>query len=315
MILLLVVFAIKAAMFPLYLWLPQAYANTTAPVAALFAIMTKVGIYAIIRVHGMLFGEGAGELAGLHFSWLLWLGLATLLFAAFGALAATCLRQLVAYLVVTSIATLLVAIGINQPESMPATLFYLIHSTFLAGGLFLLADYIRQGRPQHADKLLPDFAMPRIALIGSVFLFGAIAISGMPPLSGFFGKLLILRSALQHPDFWWILTTILSTSLLIIIALVRAGSVIFYQTLPQEKCHTRDGTAVCANPSINMLGCGSIVGLLSIGVILTLFAQPIFSLTESISQQLADNKGYQQQVLQLQPKDNPHKTLHWEGTQ
>lgn len=313
-LLLLVVFAIKGAMFPLYLWLPHAYANTSAPVAALFAIMTKVGIYAIIRVHGMLFGDAGGELAGLHLSWVLWLGLATLILAAFGALAANKLRQLIAYLVLASVATLLIGIGLNQTQSMSATLFYLIHSTFIAAGLFLLADYIRQRRPQHADSLLPDFAMPRIALIGSVYLFAAIAISGIPPLSGFFGKLLILQSALQHPDFWWILTTILSTSLLIIIALVRAGSVIFYQTLPQEKCHDSNPNALCANPQINMLGCGSIVGLLSIGAILVLFAQPIYSLTDSISRQLNQSSVYQQQVLQLQPQANPHKTLHWEDS-
>lgn len=314
-LLLLVVFTIKAAMFPLYLWLPNAYANTSAPVAALFAIMTKVGIYAIIRVHGMLFGESAENLAGLHLDWVLWLGLATLVLAAFGALAATVLRQLIAYLVLASVAILLIGIGLNQSQSMSATLFYLIHSTFITGGLFLLADYIRQARPQHADSLMPDFAMPRIILIGSVFLFAAIAISGMPPLSGFFGKLLILRSATQHPDFWWILATVLSTSLLIIIALVRAGSVLFYQTLPQEASHQRDGKTICTTPQINMLGCGSIVGLLSIGIILSLFAQPIYSLTESVSKQLSETALYQQQVLQAEPKPNPYKTLQREGIQ
>ncbi|BBP44683.1 monovalent cation/H+ antiporter subunit D [Thiosulfatimonas sediminis] len=311
-LLLLVVFAVKSALFPLYLWLPKAYANTTAPVAALFAIMTKVGVYAIIRVHGMLFGENAGALAGLHLPWLLWLGLITLLLAAFGTLAATTLRQTIAYLVLASVATLLIAIGINQTQTLPALLFYLIHSTFIAAGLFLLADYVRQGRPQHADRLIADFAMPRNTLIGGVYLFAAIAISGMPPLSGFFGKLLILQSSIQHPYFWWILATILLSNLLIIIALVRVGSVLFYQTLPRERCHDSALQTQCLPPHINPQGCGAIVGLLSIGILLTLFAQPIYQITESISAQWQQVTLYQQQVLTTAPFDNPNKTLYWE---
>ncbi|MDT8311022.1 MAG: monovalent cation/H+ antiporter subunit D, partial [Methylophaga sp.] len=201
-LLLLVVFGIKAAMFPVYMWLPGAYAYTSAPVAALFAIMTKVGLYAMIRVHGTIFGESAGELAFVHSNWILMLGLITLFLAALGVMAARILRQQVAYLILASVATLLIAIGINNQAALSGALYYLIHSTFIGAALFLLADVIRTARGSHADTFTKATPVDRPILVGSVFMLLAIAISGMPPLSGFFGKLMILNAAIMHNWFW-----------------------------------------------------------------------------------------------------------------
>ena len=247
-LMLLVVFGIKAAMFPLYLWLPQAYSNTTAPVAALFAIMTKVGLYAIIRIHGTLFGDQAGALAGIHIPWVLWLGLVTLLLAALGVMASRSLREQVAYLVLASVATLLVGIGINTVEAMSATVFYLLHSTLIAGAFFLIADWIRQGRGPVQDQFIRAHAMPKAVLVGSLFMIAAIAMTGLPPLSGFIGKLLILSSALTHPDFFWILGVVLVSGLLMIIAMARSGSLLFYNVLSKEECHIVDEKEACEAP-------------------------------------------------------------------
>jgi multicomponent K+:H+ antiporter subunit D len=148
-LLLLLVFALKAALLPLYFWLPRAYAAASAPVAALFAIMTKVGIYAILRLATLIFGAGAGALAGLVQAWLWPLALATVALGALGALAARSLQTLLAYLVVVSAGTLLAAVAIGTPEALTAALYYLLHSTWVAGGLFLLADLIAR---QRGDK-------------------------------------------------------------------------------------------------------------------------------------------------------------------
>jgi len=109
-LMLLVVFGLKAAILPLYFWLPRAYAAAPAPVAALFAIMTKVGIYAILRVYSLIFGEQAGRLVALEQPWVWWLALATLAAAGVGVMAARDLRLLVAYLVLISVGTLLAII-------------------------------------------------------------------------------------------------------------------------------------------------------------------------------------------------------------
>ncbi|WP_321277425.1 monovalent cation/H+ antiporter subunit D [Thiomicrorhabdus indica] len=309
-LMLLLVFGLKAAMFPLYLWLPHAYSHTTAPVAALFAIMTKVGLYAIIRVHGTLFGEQAGELAGIHTPWVLGLGLITLIMAAMGALAAKFLRQQIAYLVLASVATLLIASALPGVESLAALLFYLIHSTFIAAGFFLLAYFILQGRGQKTDQLVRAYSMPNAILIGSFFVFAALAISGLPPLSGFFGKLLILSSALEHPLFFGILAVVLISGLLMIIALAKSGSQIFYHILKKEAdhsirhCNTHDGTC-----QLSLAGIGSVVILFSISVWLVVFAHPTHKTLNSVAQQTLDRTQYQQQVLNFTPIANSRKEL------
>jgi len=309
-LMLLLVFGIKAAMFPLYLWLPQAYANTSAPVAALFAIMTKVGLYAIIRIHGTLFSDQAGELANIHIPWVLWLGLVTLLLAALGAMASRNLREQVAYLVLASVATLLIGIGINSVSAMSATIFYMLHSTLIAGAMFLIADWIRQGRGDVQDQFIRAHAMPNAILVGSLFMIGAIAMTGLPPLSGFIGKLLILSSALTHPDFFWILGVILVSSLLLIISMARSGSLLFYNVLPKEECHTVDGKEVCETPKTMPLnGAVSVIGLLSAAIILVVFANPIHQFTDSVANQIFDSKTYQQQVLEVNMIANPLKEL------
>lgn len=309
-LMLLIVFGIKAAMFPLYLWLPQAYSNTSAPVAALFAIMTKVGLYAIIRIHGTLFGEQAGALAYFYIPWVLWLGLATLFLAALGVMASRNFREQVAYLVLASVATLLVGIGINTEQAMSATIFYLFHSTLIAGAMFLLADWIRQGRGDAEDQFIRAHAMPKAILVGSIFMFGAIAMTGLPPLSGFIGKLLILSSALTHPDFYWILGVVLVSSLLMIIALARSGSLLFYNVLPEERCHTVDGKEMCDTPkTMQLKGAASVIGLLSAAVILVVFAQPIHQFTDTVANQIFDSSLYQHQVLNVNTITNPLKEL------
>lgn len=287
-LLLLVVFGVKAAMFPLYLWMPNAYAQTSAPVAALFAIMTKVGIYSIIRVHGTIFGDQAGDLANFYTPWVLGLGLITLLLAAFGVMAARGLREQIAYLVLASVATLLIGVGLNSPQALAATLYYLIHSTLIAGGMFLLADVIARGRGVAEDRFKSAPIMPNAILIGSFFMFGAVAMTGMPPLSGFFGKVLILSAALENTWFFAILGTVLIAGLLMIVAMARAGSLLFYRTQPVD---------VLPGEPLNRAAFSAVIGLLAISPILVIFANPITAYTELVSIQLFDNATYIEAVL------------------
>src|SRR5690606_13364312 len=120
-------------------WLPRAYAAATPPVAALFAIMTKVGIYSILRVYTQIFGETAGPLAHLAEVWLWPVALLTLVLGTIGALAAGTLNGLVAYLLVVSVGTLLAGLSLGSHEALVGSLYYLVHSTWICGALFLLA--------------------------------------------------------------------------------------------------------------------------------------------------------------------------------
>ncbi len=224
------VFALKAALLPLHLWLPAAYAEASAPVAALFAIMTKVGAYSILRVDTLIFGAGAGPVAGLLSPWLLPLALATLAIGTLGAVASRHLRAQIAYLVVASAGTLLTAFGLASAEGIGAGLYYLPHTTFAAAAAFLIAEAIAIRRGELADRLDPGPAIPQNRILGGLFFVAAVAVAGLPPLSGFLGKFLLLRAALTHAWLPSVMATVLVAGLFTLIALARSGSLLFYRT-------------------------------------------------------------------------------------
>lgn len=300
-LLLLVVFGTKAALFPLYLWMPTAYSNTSAAVAALFAIMTKVGLYAIIRVHGTVFGADAGSLAFYYMPWLLGLGMITLILAAFGVMASRKLREQVAYLVLASIATMLIAVGLNSHLALSASLYYMMHSTLMAGGLFLLADIISRGRGAFEDRFESSYAMPGAILIGAMFMYGAVAMAGVPPLSGFFGKMLILSAALDHQWSSIVLAVILVASFLVIITMARTGSLLFYDILEPSKNESSPLEKAASGDAPNPLATIAVIGLFAISPVLVIFAQPITAFTESAAKQQFDSQRYVDSVLSKQP--------------
>lgn len=287
-LLLLVVFGLKAAMFPLYFWLPGAYSATSAPVAALFAIMTKVGIYSIIRVHGTIFGSEAGVLSFYYIPWVLGLGLISIALATFGAMSSKGLKEQIAYLVLASVATILIAIGINTPEALSGAIFYLMHSTLIAGGFFLYAGSLGVLRGEYEDKFVRTPSFKSIILSGSIFFAFAVAILGMPPLSGFFGKMMILSGALGGSYTWIVFTAILASSILMIIAVTRAGSLMFY--------HTKSDENPISNP-ISFAVYYPIFYLLTLATILVIFANPISEFTDQSALMLYDTASYIDKVL------------------
>ncbi len=292
-LLLLVVFGLKAAIFPLYLWLPRAYASTSAPVAAFFAIMTKVGIYAIIRVHGTLFGEQAGDLAAIPIPWLLTGGLITLILAALGVIAARGLREQVAYIVLASVATLLISVGLNHPKALAAGLYYLLHSTLLAAAFFILADLIMRSRGIASDRFEKPSPIQNRNLLGVGFFLAAVALAGLPPFSGFVGKLMILDTVLNHPWRWGILAIVLAASLLILIALARSGSFLFYR--PQELQSVKESDTETPIPGKSLWIVGS---LLAVAPLLVLFAGDVMAFTTETVTQLQGVPAYIEAVME-----------------
>lgn len=286
------VFALKAALVPLYLWLPSAYAHTSAPVAALFAIMTKVGVYSILRVYTLLFGAEGGLAANLIEPWLLPLALATLLIGMAGVVASSGLRQQTAYLVIASVGSLLTALGLNTEAGIAAGLYYLPHSTFAAAACFLLTSSIANRRGELADKFEPAPPIQHARLLGGLFFVTAVLLAGLPPLSGFIGKFMILRAALTHPQLVWIMAIVLITSLLALIALARSGSLLFYK-VQGEPVSTSTNTTTSAVWRETF----PIVGLLSLCLALVLLAGPVNGYLQLTAEQLLQPAGYIRAVL------------------
>ncbi|MFS2126716.1 monovalent cation/H+ antiporter subunit D [Pseudomonas sp. Pseusp97] len=286
-LLLLVVFGLKAALLPLYFWLPKAYAEASAPVAALFSIMTKVGIYSILRVYTLIFGEQAGELANLAQAWLWPLALAGIVAGALGALAATTLQGLLSYLVVVSAGTLLAAIALGTPEALSAALYYLLHSIWVAGGLFLLADLIARQRGEKGGRLVQGPALLQPHLLGGAFFFGAIAVAGLPPLSGFLGKLMLLRSVSGGSEAVALWSVVLVSGLVTIVALSRAGSTLFWRT----------GLSVLGSANREPVKMLAAFGLLASAPLMVVAARPLITYAQATAVQLLDAGLYRQAIL------------------
>ncbi|NDP49343.1 MAG: monovalent cation/H+ antiporter subunit D [Sulfuriferula multivorans] len=292
-LLLFAVFALKAALLPFYLWLPAAYAHTSAPVAALFAIMTKVGAYSILRVYSLMFGEAAGPVSGLLDAWLAPLALGTLAMGVFGVLASTSLRQQIAYLMVASIGSLLLAFGLGTVDSVAAGLYYLPHSTFSAAAFFLLADAISRARGPLADRLESGPVMPGARTLGGLFFLVAIAIVGLPPLSGFLGKFMLLKAATELPLMPWVWGGVLATGFASMVALARSGSLLFYRT------HSAHETSEQITPTYFALT--PVAGLLLLILGLVIWAGPLSDYATATAAQLLSPQHYIEAVLGTTP--------------
>jgi len=283
--LLLVVFALKGAILPLYFWLPRAYASATAPVAALFAIMTKVGLYAIVRVFTLIFGNEAGQLSHMVDAWLWPLALLTLGAAVVGALAARNLQVLLAYLVVVSVGTLLAGIALGSEAGLAAALYYLVHSTLIAGALFLLADLIARQRGDLGTDLITAPALQQPLLLGTLFFIGAISVAGLPPFSGFLGKLMLLRAIEPGAEAIALWAVVLVGGLGMLIALSRAGSLVFWRASALAQGHKADPVRLLAT-----------TGLLFGSLVLVAAAGPLQTFMQATAAQLLDLRPYLQIV-------------------
>ena len=290
-LLLIAVFALKAALVPLHFWLPRTYASTSGAVAALFAIMTKVGAYSIIRVTTLIFGDDAQASAWAPADWMLPAALITIALGFFGVLAARGLRDLAAFAVVGSMGTLLSAVAVFQPDAMSAALYYTVHSTLAGAALFLIVDLIAVRRGEYGDAVNVGPRFQDVEKLSALFFLAAIAMVGLPPLSGFIGKLLILDGVRDAPGGYWIWAVILITTVIGILGFARAGSQIFWKSASVEgDCHASPVHGGAASM-------GAAAGFLILLAAATVLAGPMTAYTTATAQQLFQPDAYINTVM------------------
>lgn len=296
-LLLFVVFGIKAAMLPVGFWLPKTYAVATTPVAAIFTIMTKVGIYAILRVNGTVFNDALGQ--SLLNTWLLPIGLLTSLYGAIGALASERLRRFVGFMVLSSIGTILVAISLSNTQAWAAGLYYLVHSTIIAASFYLLCGWITSERGAFKDHLKVAPKMKQEKAISIAFFLIALMMAGLPPFSGFLGKVLLLQATANHTFQITIIVIILIVSLLSIIAFTRAGFILFWRaTTPESNPQEEAFIAYQQLPNQAPARNDKTIYLLLVGLIAYVaYAAPILSYVEKTAAQITDAPLYQHSIL------------------
>ncbi|MCL4676772.1 MAG: monovalent cation/H+ antiporter subunit D, partial [Pararhodobacter sp.] len=291
--LLVLVFVLKGSLVPLHFWLPNTYALAPAPVAALFAVMTKVGAYAVIRVYTLIFPDTLDAIGGLVSDVMVPAALITLAVGMIGILGGGTLARVVSFAVIGSMGTLFLAISTFTETGIAAALYYLVHSTLAGAALFLIVDQLRARRGNSTlDTRAP---MRGSGLVSALFFVAAIAAAGMPPLSGFIGKLLVLDA--MRDQAWWIWgwSVVLGTSLLAVIGFSRAGSTLFWK--PYDGMTPMAEDFRIAPGATSGLALAIIGGMLALIVALALLAGPATRYARSTSAQLFNSAEYIHAVL------------------
>jgi multicomponent K+:H+ antiporter subunit D len=235
----------------------------------------------MMRVYTLIFGDEAGELSHMAQSWLWWLALATIVMGGIGVLASKSLRKLTANLVIVSVGTLVALVAVQTIEATASAIYYLVHSTLVTAALFLLADLIGQQRPNVYDRITAGPAIKQSRLLGCCYLIAGIAVIGMPPLSGFIGKVWLLKSTLDadYAIIFWPLY--LLTSLVVLLAVSKAGSTLFWHHKANE---TGNDTGKTVHPAQFL----ALLILISAAPLMSIFAGPLSEYAIGAATQLHD---------------------------
>jgi multicomponent Na+:H+ antiporter subunit D len=193
-LLLLAAFGVKAAIFPLYFWLPASYHTPPAAVSAVFAgLMTKVGVYALIRVFTLIFPENSGPSANVF----LLLACLTMFFGVIGAAVQFDFRRILAFHSISQIGYMVMGLGLYTPLGLAGTLFFIVHHTLVKSNLFLVSGVVAHLRGTFHLKHLGGLyrSQPWLAVL---FVLAAFSLAGLPPLTGFWAKFMLIKSGLQE---------------------------------------------------------------------------------------------------------------------
>jgi len=288
-------------MWPLGFWLAPTYAAASAPAAALFSILTKVGVYAVLRLWLLVFGGSSGaELLAIG-------GMATLAFGALGMLASQSMGAVASYALLVSSGTLLAAIGLGGAGSTAAGLYYLIVSTLGTAAFFLLIELIERAREAGADVLAvtaeafgldaeesePEDEVGTVipaamAFLSLSFLACGVIIAGLPPLPGFLAKFAMMSALLEEEAggaaAWTVVGLLLLSGLAAIIAFARAGVRIFWAT---ERIA----------PRVRLLEMAPVAALLALCIALCALAAPAMAYLEEAAEALHAPRAYIDGVL------------------
>ncbi|MBL7495785.1 Na+/H+ antiporter subunit D [Frankia sp. CNm7] len=293
-LLVLVVFGIKAAAVPLHFWLPDSYPTAPAPITAvLAALLTKVGVYALIRTHTLVFSHDG--------TWLLLLGVAvlTLLVGALGAIAQEDLNRMLSFLLVSHIGYMLFGLSLFTAIGLSGVILYMVHhiltqaTLFLVGGL--VAGYAGTSVPRRAGGLAA--AAPVVAVL---FAVPALSLAGVPPLSGFVAKLALLQAGSRAGGVaaYLAIAAMLAASLLTLYAMVRVWVFAFWRRPRPASPDPEPPGAAPANPAtVRRPMIAATAGLVAAGVALTVFAGPLAGLTGRAAEDVLRPTVYQDVVL------------------
>lgn len=281
-VLFLIAFGIKAAAFPLFFWLPASYHTPPVVVTALFSgLLTKVGVYALVRMFTLLFNQDPTFIQPL----ILTLAALTMIVGVFGAAVQTDIRRLLSFHIVSQIGYLLMGLGLGGQAALAATVYFMVHVILAKTALFLVAGLAQKIQGSFELKQMGGLAAlrPWLALL---FLIPALSLAGLPPLSGFFAKLALVAAGLEARSYW-VVAAALGVSLLTLYSMTKVWNEAFWKERPAGRVR-----AVGSRPLWLAAG-----GLVAASLAVGLAAGPLLDLAGAAAVQLADPTSYLAAVL------------------
>ena len=287
-LLLILVFGIKAGLFPLFFWLPDSYPTASGAITAVFAgLLTKVGVYAIIRTQTLIFPPDAQQgtvllvLAGL-----------TMLVGVLGALAQDDLRRMLSFHIVSHIGYMIFGLALFTLAGIAGAVFYVVHHIVVKTGLFLVAGLVE--RRSGSDRLSRIGGLVRSApMLAVLFALPALSIAGIPPFSGFVGKFALVSAGIDAED-WLVVGVSLAVSLLTVYVMVRIWSNVFWGE-PEDPAVVAWIESDASRVPRVMTAAAAAVVAMTVG--LMVFAGPLYSYAERTAAELLAPEGYVESVL------------------
>jgi len=287
-----IAFGIKAAVFPLFFWLPASYHTPPVAITALFSgLLTKVGVYALIRTFTLLFVDESGRtqmliiaIAGL-----------TMVTGVLGAVAQYDFRRLLSFHIVSQIGYLLMGLGVMTSAALAGAIYFMVHVVLAKSALFLVSGVVHRLRGTYDLKALGGLyaARPWLAIL---FLIPALSLAGMPPLSGFFAKLALIQAGLTA-ERYVIVGAALAVSLLTLFSMIKIWTEVFWKSPPQPATHSAANQPRLPIGETTAL-LAPIIAMAVIIVALGVGAEPVMSLAQKGAEQLIDSRAYVQTVLE-----------------
>lgn len=288
----LVCFGIKAALFPVFFWLPASYHTAPVAISALFAgLLTKVGVYSLFRVSTMLFPGHLNLSPGLLFA----IASLTMLTGVLGAAAQPEFRRTLAFHIISQIGYMLLGLALFTPLALAGAIYFIAHNMIVKTNLFLISGAVFRERGSYRYDQLGGTYQSH-PLLATLFILSALSLAGAPPLSGFWGKLMIIKAGLDAHAFGSVVIALL-VSILTLFSMTKIWNEVFWKKAPaKNNIHNIPEGMETASSSHSVL-IGPIIALSLLTVSMGLFAEPIFQLCLSAAEQMLDPSLYVKAVL------------------
>jgi multicomponent Na+:H+ antiporter subunit D len=289
-LLLMVAFGMKSAVFPVFNWLPASYHTAPPAVAAIFAaLLTKVGVYALIRTFTLVFPADHAVYGPV----LAWVAAGTMVFGVFGAAVQWDVRRILSFHIVSQIGYMILGLAVATPAAIAGAIFYVLHHIVVKANLFLIAGVLgRAGRGY--DLRAMGGLWKSSPLLAVLFLVPALSLAGLPPLSGFWAKFAVIAPSLEDGAFW-LAGTALAVGVLTLYSMIKIWNEAFWKPAP-------DGYgALVLTGRERLLMLGPIACLACVTVFIGMAPEPLLAYATAAAAQLADRDAYALAVLGGRP--------------